>query len=333
MTPPGATLTSVPEERPRQDPVFVLGYSRSGTTLLRLMLDANPGLCVAREHELFLNLPGKLGRGPFAHADVERIADAVLAERRGLLTAQQRDALTAELSRNLPGGLEAVFASVHRVYQDSLGRGAARWGAKKPQHWRIVNDLEEWFPGAQFVSIVREPRDVVASMLEHFPHHVRGRNLVAPHLLVAWQWRRAQRELHAFARRCGERRFLELRYEDLVGDPREVLSRVCTFLGLPFDEAMLRTDRAIEQGRAGVRSLATAHQELRKAAHGARVGRFSARLSPRQAAQIAAICSREMQELGYDGPAEGLRAAARFQARSLGAALDLTWSVRRLFVR
>jgi hypothetical protein len=311
-------------------PVLLLGYSRSGTTLLRVMLDAHSQICIAREHEHFLNLPRRFRREWFEAREAQELAGTILAERRGLLGAENRAVLEEAIAAALPGDLAAVLTAVHMAYLRVEGRVGARWGAKKPQHWRIVTLLRRLFPTAEYVYIVRDPRDVVASMLEHFSEHVRLGWFVPRHLLVAWHWRRAHREVMTHAGIVGSKRFILLQYEKLVDDTETQLRRLCEFLAVPFEPQMLAPQRAIENSRVSVRSLDKVHRELRSAPHTGRVGRFSARLTPSQAADVAWVCREEMQALGYAEPSDDSPALRRVLTTGAARLLDLAWSARRL---
>jgi hypothetical protein len=310
-------------------PVLMLGYSRSGTTLLRVMLDAHPGICIAREHEHFLTLPRKLRREWFEPGDARELVETILAERRALLGAESREVLEQEMLRTLPGGLSAVLTAIHMAYLRVEGRSGARWGAKKPQHWRIVSLLRRLYPNAQYVYIVRDPLDVVASMLEHFPHHVPMGRVLPRHLLLAWHWRRSHRDVMRHGSIVGSGRFAMLRYEDLVKDGERELRRLCAFLEVPFEEGMLRPQDAVRTGRVTVRSLEKVHRELRSAPHRGRIGRFSRTLSPLQASDVAWVCREEMKALHYAPPRQGSSAVRRAMATGAVHSFELAWAAVR----
>lgn len=289
------------------------------------MLDSHPAICIAREHEHFLTLPKRLGSHWFERCDGKRLVDIILAEPRALLGSESREILEEEMLRVLPGDLSAVFTAIHVAYLRLEGRSGARWGAKKPQHWRVVSLLRRLYPEAQYIFIVRDPLDVVASMLEHFPHHVRMGRIVPRHLLLAWHWRRAHRDVMRHGHLVGTGRFFMLRYEDLVDDGERELRRVCAFLQVEFNEAMLRPHDAVRAGRVTVRSLDRVHSELRSAPHGGRIGRFSRTLSPEQVSDVAWICRKEMEALRYATPPHGSSVLRRAMTGVAVGSFEVAW--------
>jgi hypothetical protein len=131
--------------------------------------------------------------------------------------------------------LGSALGTVYRSYAARFGK--SRWGDKRPTYFRNVEMLRALFPDAQFVHIVRDGRDCVAS-LKRMPWWQRdGRNAVDA---MAW-WveavecaRRAKKALPADS-------FYEVRYEDLVADPQRELQALCAFLGEDFEKSMLES--------------------------------------------------------------------------------------------
>lgn len=135
----------------------------------------------------------------------------------------------------------AVLACRPRTYRDlvdamfrELARrhGKARWGDKTPTYATRMPSLRNIFPDAQFIHLVRDGRGVAVSMrrMRWWGEH----NI----LTCAARWSARVRS----ARTAGSplaADYLELRYEDLVRNPRAVLRRACDFLGEEFDPAML----------------------------------------------------------------------------------------------
>jgi hypothetical protein len=106
--------------------------------------------------------------------------------------------------------------------------------------------------------------------------------------------RRAQRRLPADA-------FLEVRYEDLVTDPRPQLERLCAFLGEEFEEAMLEPHLLAE--RLPRRQRDNWHRNTRERVGTARVGSHREVLSPAEVALVERVAASRLRRLGY--PVEG----------------------------
>ena len=193
-------------------PVFVVGPMRSGTTLLRLALDAHPDLAIPEETAFMLGGSAVLRIPGWRYGDV-------WFERLGLT----REELVARV-RAFYDGMFSDYAARH---------GAGRWGEKTPGHVFHMELLAEVFPGARFVGIVRHPAAVVSSMVTTWHWE--------PATGAAY-WRRAATETVRAGRVLGDDRFVLVRYEDLVVEPEQVLRDVCRFAGLAWDESVLRHD-------------------------------------------------------------------------------------------
>jgi hypothetical protein len=118
---------------------------------------------------------------------------------------------------------------------------------KSPRYVRNLPTLHELWPAARFVHLVRDGRDVGLSVLSWKKVVVRG-ELVAN--LPTWEedrtttvalwWERLVRLGREDGAQLGEAQYHELRYEALVADPASVCERLCAFLGVPYDETMVR---------------------------------------------------------------------------------------------
>jgi LPS sulfotransferase NodH len=212
-------------------PVLVLGVRRSGTTLLRVMLDRHSQLAIPDESYFIPQLADR-HRGPI---DV----DAFVDDLRRLPTLREWDvdveAVRARLRPGQPSG-EAIGA-VYEAYAE--GQSKERWGDKTPMYMQRLPMLERLFPTALYVHLIRDGRDCALSFAQ-MPEGIVTRSWAHPQDAAgfACQWRAeivAARELE---KRVGPR-MLEVRYEQLVADPERVLRRICDHVGLAFEPAML----------------------------------------------------------------------------------------------
>jgi Sulfotransferase family len=243
-------------------PVIVLGVRRSGTTLLRVMLDRSPELAVPDE-SYFVPQLARRHRGTVEPAsfvdDLRRLP--TLAE-----WGLSADAVAARLRSGMTTG-EAI-AAVFEAY--AAERGKPRWGDKTPLYMQHLPLLEHLFPEASFVHLIRDGRDAALSFLS-VPEGIMTEGWGYPRDVAgfACQWATEVRAARALGERAGPGRYLELRYEALVADPASELRRTCSFGGLEYDEAMLgyvgRTEsarkehqqRLNEPPRVGVRNWST----------------------------------------------------------------------------
>jgi hypothetical protein len=221
-------------------PVFVGGCPRSGTTLLRAMLDAHPELAIPGETRILVD--GYRARGRWGNLEDpqnrRRVARWVVERR--LCRYQRLTPDADELVERMvaaPPTIGSVLSAGFRLYAER--HGTARWGDKRPSLVLNLDAVFAMFPDAQYVNIVRDPRAVLASIRRVGHRHGWGGRGVAG---GADKWERSQRAADRWRRRLPSDQFHELRYEDLVADPAAVLGRLVAFLELePAGlDAMLR---------------------------------------------------------------------------------------------
>jgi hypothetical protein len=221
-------------------PVFVIGNPRSGTTLVRLMLDAHPELAVPPEGGFLVALERRFGSFSGDPDQRDAFAAAVLEvpklEDWGLGLEELRE----HLSRAEPGSYAELAAEVYRLWAIRQGKPRARLGDKNNFHLRHIATLARLYPCATFLHVVRDGRDVVCSYRD--VGDLSGRD--APRLprgivAAAQHWRENLVEIRRALAALAPGRSQEIRYEDLVRDPYRSLEEVCFVLGEPFDEAML----------------------------------------------------------------------------------------------
>jgi hypothetical protein len=274
-----------PSQRRAGEPeaIFIVGISRSGTTLTRRILDRNSRIAIATEnHYLGHLVPWEGARHYFRRVGDLREDAAVRRLVRLIYSGEfQRRSRFRELSpywrwltdRVPRADIEArllasdrsergLFEAFLRIYADR--RGKAIMGEKTPAHLAYVDTLLTWFPDARVIHCLRDPRAVYVSELrrraEHatgFPYRELGR---APAVLeafvllqVTWAWARAVNAHRRLARRYPDR-YSVLRFEDLVTAPQKTLTELCSFLGVELEPRMLEqrvTSRGALVGEAG----------------------------------------------------------------------------------
>jgi|SRR2546426_4546034 len=220
--------------RERYRPFFIVGSGRSGTTLLRALLEAHPALHVppetyvlgdvVREYQRYRRLPW--------HIVLRLVMGALEYDPRWEAVDLTLGSVFRHLSTAPPAAC-SLAAALDAVYRAHIARhkpSAVRWGDKNPANTFALPGLRAVFPDLQVLHIVRDGRDVVRSYLQfsqrsltHFAEH----------------WVRAVTSAQAFGAEHGSQYF-ELRYEELVRRPRVTLEGVTAFLGVALDERMLR---------------------------------------------------------------------------------------------
>lgn len=192
----------------------------------------------------------------------------------------------------------------YRLY--AAGQGKARYGDKTPGHMFWLPQIATLLPEAVFIHIIRDGRDVAASMrrLWFGP----GNDMKAQ--AESWlKWLNA-----GFAAASSyPGRYLEVRYEELVANPEPVLRRVLSFIDLPFDATALRYhERASEriaelgellQGDGRLYATRETHQGIHartlEPPNERQVGRYRQDLSPSEIADFESVAGPLLRKLGY----------------------------------
>lgn len=221
--------------------MVLLGVSRSGTTMLKEMLNGHPEIAIPTESYFIPQLWDRHGNSPDPEAFASDLGRLPRVREWGVRPADVLERLPAE-----PTFAEAIQAP-YRAY--AAARGKRRYGDKTPAYMQHLDVLKRAFPEAQYVHLVRDGRDAGLSFIE-----MRRRprfNWARPRGLGAFaaQWRREVEAARRFGRAQAAGRYLELRYEDLVSEPEGTLRELSEFLGIGFDPGMVEFHRDREDTR------------------------------------------------------------------------------------
>ena len=279
---------------------FIVGVPRSGTTVLRLALNSHRELCVPSETWFF----PKLSRRAAVYGDFS--------------TTDQQTQFARDVAR-FRVEVDQVFASVFRIAEaeivDVLRRAGARsfaeafwalmahfagregkrlWGEKTAFYTSILPTLAQCFPESRFILLLRDPRDVVRSL-----HNTPWGKEIYPSLAdAALRWRAGMREVEAGTRGLRPERLLPVRYEDLAREPEGCLKRICEFLQVEFDPAMLSFHE--KTNRYVTKTSQTWHPNTFKPISAASVGRWREAYSEEEIGLIEMVCGSRMTRWGYE---------------------------------
>jgi LPS sulfotransferase NodH len=270
---------------PGGPPLLILGVRRSGTTLLRVMLDRHSALAVPDESYFVPQLADRHLRriDPDEFVDDLRRIDTVAEWEVPL------DKVRAQLREGMPIG-EAI-ATVYAVYAET--RGKQRWGDKTPMYMQNLRLLERLFPDALFVHLIRDGRNAALSFLE-LPRGIVTETWMHPRTPAdfASQWRAEVTAARRLGRRAGTR-YLEVRYEELVSDVESILRRICEFAGLEYESSM-----ADYAGNVDV--AAKPHQQRLTLPPTQNVRDWRRQMSPQDVSEFERVAGDVLRELGYE---------------------------------
>ncbi len=278
-------------------PFFILGSPRSGTTLLRQMINRHPEVFIPPENgeiQGMVRTFGRLRHSPWpdvVRAVLDRFAcgyEAPFWEIDLQRVAERANAL-APLHRSLAG----IFGVLYSEYGRQHAPGKRRWGDKStPGHFQYLNKLDYVFPDARFVHIIRDGRDSVLSC-------VRTGFYDGSYVKAAHAWTENVRACDRFGRRCGPGRFLSIRYEDLVDSPPLLIKHICGFLGIEFTPAMT-SDIVDRRNLSGDVIALPHHRNVLQPVSSASVGNWRSALPSQSQSVVTSIMRGELRSHGYE---------------------------------
>ena len=210
--------------------VFLCGFPSSGTDLLKNIVNAHTEVFVGGEFPL---LP-RLAKRYEASVPLGQCRD-VWEALRGIDVYRNFDDAA---EKECPIAEDSLFL---RLFAELLvpkaERQGVRWvGNKTPQNTEHIDELNDLFPTAKFILILRDVRDVALSWKSKW-----GKDP----LLCAAKWNRRMLAGINKLRMLGTERYLFLKYEDLLLEPERIERRICDFLGLEFQSRMLEFSRYV----------------------------------------------------------------------------------------
>jgi len=267
-------------------PIFVVGTMRSGSTLLRLILDSHPNIAIGEE----TGFAGAIA----ATKDIPNWRYG--AEWYGRLGWDE-----AELDTRLREFYRPMFE------RHAASQGKARWGDKTPFHSWHMPLLAKVFPDAVFVAIVRHPGGVVASLVKKFHYGVAD---------AADYWTSTNLEVLRRGTELGGDRFGLVRYEDVLADPEPTLRGLVGWLGEPWSPDLLRHQAV--QAAKGAPRLVDGSTSTRAPIDAERAASWQQTLAAPERAEVAGRTATVAGFLGYD--ASDPRALAPLTAPGSAAA-------------
>ena len=276
-------------------PIFIVGCDRSGTTLLRIMLNQSPILHVPNESGFLTKFRNQQGvYGDFTQPyqrwffirdlQTNKATSKTFSFQIFKLTLEEAEAALAEAApTDYIGAASALFrASAHK-------HGKQQWGDKTPRHVLHIPWLAEAFPQAKFVQVIRDGRDVAISLLKA--------GWVSSFLQAAHHWQERVEAGRTAGSALGQDRYYELRYEQLVMHPEETLKALCSWLGLEYIPQM---ERYYENAADYIITNWHLHEMVTKPVDSSRAHAWKQKLSRGEIADFESVAGDLLRKLGYE---------------------------------
>lgn len=212
---------------------FIIGAQRSGTTLLRLMLNAHSKVSIPEEGTFWMPLLRRYKRAPnrlLTEKQLQKDLQYIVSNSQFKLWDISAAELREKINLTTCPDLYSLINRTYSIY--SAKHDKVIWGDKTPSFFRMIPALSELFKRASFIHIIRDGRDLHLSWrkMDSSKSNIAVGALEWQHKVIC-----AQQDLLKFA----ESRHLEIRYEDLVANPSGSLKNICHFLKIDFEPEML----------------------------------------------------------------------------------------------
>lgn len=301
----------------RTEAVFIVGVSRSGTSLMRRILNKSSEIGIAKENHFLGHLISNEGMRQRLRrvaditddAGAREFVDSLYSGRlartsrlRGMSTQWEwivkrvdREELLARILAS-DRSERALFTLMMQLFADHGGKRII--GEKTPAHFRFATTLLEWFPNGKIIHMLRDPRAIFVSELRRrtdqavtWPYRELRRFPPLFKLFILLQvslvWRESVRRCYRQVESSPDR-YLAVRFEDLVRGPEAQVRQICTFLGVEFEERMLQqkvVSRGFAAGETGFDAMAA--------------DRWRKEISPLAGAWFFFLFRKDLRRLGY----------------------------------
>jgi len=215
-------------EHQLNSPIFIMGCHRTGTTLVRQILNTHSRINIYHETNFYsyffsiIKYYGDLSKPDnlkYMINDFHRVLEVQRLDPSINNIPETKEFLEALIAPTFPG----LFATM--MLLDAKKHGKSRGGEKTPRHYQFLPHILEDFPNSPVIFLMRDPRDTVHSIREQFGTSIEG---------ATADWNEA---LYAYEK--ATRPLLLVRYEDLVRDPQSMIEKICDFIGEEYEASML----------------------------------------------------------------------------------------------
>ena len=267
-------------------PLFIVGMPRSGTKLLRGMLNQHPEIGIPLNETEFL--PAWIRRwASFGDLSQYHTFMNFYQQFNNTFYFQNRMREHGQMIKpdiwymRCDGDFSIANVFEQLIRHDTESMTGQIWGDKSPSYVRHILDIRALFPTAKFIHLVRDARDYVLSLERAF-----GKN----RLRAAQRWNDSILQAQKEGAHLGVD-FCTVRYEDLIDQPVEEMERLCDFLQISFVSNMVDLSRAPENlGDAKGQTTILAGN----------YGKYRSQMSEQEIAEVESYCINGLEEMGYD---------------------------------
>lgn len=272
-------------------PIFIVGCGRSGTTLLRLILNRHSNISIPEETWYYPQLYNELiGLSKMPPDWQKYVSSKVLKYNSVSFPNIGLNDLIPLLENETWGDWTSIIPLVNRYYAKIESK--KRWGDKTPGYVMHLPIIKQLFPDAKVIHMVRDGRDVIPSILKYWSVGPQTTSLME----TAFYWKRHVSRGVKFGPKLFGENYMELKYEDLVSVPEIQIQKVCDFIGESYEVTMI--DNTMD--KPGVVPDWEWHKETRKQINKQNIGKWKLELSRYEVMVIQYIGGGLLKRFNYD---------------------------------
>ena len=294
--------------RLRENPIFICGHPKSGTSLIRSLMDGHPQLIVYPEETVFFRkfIPSIQGADKQTQIDIANKKIIHIfdwdstnppANQAGYLdrdySAISKQQVQNEMQKllqdqfNHTGDILSAAILAYGYATSKINTTTVYWVEKSPYNEYYVSQILEWWPKARFIHIVRDPRDNYASYRRKHPDWTPE--------FFSQNWIRSTNTGIENQKLLGEERYWILQYEELVRSPQKTLTELIDFLKITWNPILAQPTRA-GQSWSGNSMFENSFDAISDAP----IGRWSRELSPEDVLIIEIMTRELMNHFHYE---------------------------------
>ncbi len=258
-----------------KNPIFIGGEGRSGTTLLRIVLDTHPNISCGPETHFFIDNNVKVLCKYLSETYKPRIME---------YNSYPDDQPYLTMARSFG----AILDSFHSNYM--MKRGKLRWADKTPHNILNIQFISDAFPDMKFIHIIRNGLDVAASMFE-MPWGTTNVNYIAN------SWASCIKAGKEYA--ANHDNYLEIRYEDLILSSKSTITKVVEFLDEPWDDKLLQYN-TVEHDYGIQYANESSAIQVQQAIYNSKINRWKSDLTIEQVNEFMAVSGNLYEQMGYE---------------------------------
>ncbi|MCZ6820494.1 MAG: sulfotransferase [Calditrichaeota bacterium] len=277
-------------------PFFILSAGRSGSTLLRALINQHPAICLPPESHVLGRVTKKF-KSWYRFLPWEYVVRLVISEfqiqypgfgfwKLDLFNFFPTALRMPERERSLAKLIDLFYM----YYAQEKKPEATGWGDKSIGNALFVSRIDELYPNARYILIIRDGRDVAAS-------HVAADTILHTNLEIAAKyWSKSVTAARNFGAKIDNSRFLEISYEDLVQQPEPVVQRLYQFLDLDYTPTALQFWNNVDSLADANREI---HKNLRKPINDNSIGKWRQQLNQEEQTFVQNVLKDKLIELNY----------------------------------